>query len=64
VARRYRAFFERTPSTSAIEAVEASTLQYPDFVQRVPQYMLASLLGMTPEFLSRLRKKRSRRGRT
>ena len=31
--------------------------KFPDFVQRVPQYMLASLLGMTPEYLSELRKK-------
>jgi len=30
--------------------------KFPDFVQRVPQYMLASLLGMTPEYLSELRK--------
>lgn len=28
---------------------------YPEFVQRVPQYMLASFLGITPEFLSMLR---------
>ncbi|KIO75012.1 cyclic nucleotide-binding protein [Pedobacter lusitanus] len=28
---------------------------FPDFVQRVPQYMLASYLGFTPQFLSRLR---------
>ncbi len=30
---------------------------YPNFIQRVPQYALASYLGMTPEFLSRIRKK-------
>lgn len=30
---------------------------FPDFVQRVPQYMLASYLGLTPEYLSELRKK-------
>ncbi|MCP1995888.1 Crp/Fnr family transcriptional regulator [Flavobacterium sp. HSC-61S13] len=30
---------------------------YPEFVQRVPQYMLASFLGFTPEYLSELRKK-------
>ncbi len=29
----------------------------PDFVQRVPQYMLASYLELTPEYLSELRKK-------
>lgn len=32
---------------------------FPGFVQRVPQYMLASFLGFTPEFLSMLRAKRS-----
>ena len=31
---------------------------YPGFVQRVPQYMLASFLGITPEFLSALRAKK------
>lgn len=30
---------------------------YPDFIQRIPQYMLASFLGLTPEYLSELRKK-------
>ena len=30
---------------------------YPAIVQRVPQYALASYLGMTPEFLSKIRKK-------
>jgi len=33
------------------------TLMYPDIVQKVPQYALASYLGMTPEFLSKIRKK-------
>jgi len=30
---------------------------YPGFVQRIPQYMLASYLGFTPEYLSELRHK-------
>jgi CRP/FNR family transcriptional regulator, anaerobic regulatory protein len=29
---------------------------FPDFIQRVPQYMIASYLEMTPEYLSELRK--------
>lgn len=33
---------------------------FPDFMQRVPQYMLASYLGFTPEFLSRVRSRESR----
>jgi CRP-like cAMP-binding protein len=32
---------------------------FPDFVQRIPQYMLASYLGFTPEFLSKIRAKKS-----
>lgn len=31
---------------------------FPEFIQRVPQYILASYLGFTPEFLSRIRAKR------
>lgn len=30
---------------------------FPSFIQRVPQYMLASYLGFTPEFLSKIRAK-------
>jgi CRP-like cAMP-binding protein len=30
---------------------------YPDIVQRVPQHMLASYMGLSPETLSRVRKK-------
>ena len=33
--------------------------KYPQIVQRVPQYALASYLGMTTEFLSRIRNKRA-----
>lgn len=38
---RYRQFVER----------------YPEFVQRIPQYLLASFLGLTPEYLSEIRRK-------
>jgi CRP-like cAMP-binding protein len=34
---------------------------FPGFVQRVPQYMLASYLGFTPEFLSKIRAKAGHR---
>ncbi|MBT1704923.1 Crp/Fnr family transcriptional regulator [Chryseosolibacter indicus] len=31
---------------------------YPEFVQRIPQYLIASYLGFTPEYLSEIRAKR------
>jgi len=34
------------------------TTNFPDFVQQIPQYMLASFLGFTPQFLSGLRAKK------
>ena len=33
------------------------TKMYPDIVQRVPQHMISSYMGLTPETLSRVRKK-------
>lgn len=30
---------------------------YPEFVQRIPQYLIASFLGFTPEYLSEIRNK-------
>lgn len=32
-------------------------LHFPAFIQRVPQYLLASFLGFTPEYLSEIRKR-------
>lgn len=32
--------------------------QFPEFVQRIPQYLLASFLGFTPEYLSEIRRKK------
>ena len=32
--------------------------KYPEFIQRIPQKVLASFLGFTPEYLSELRKKK------
>lgn len=43
---------------SAEERYENYARKYPQIVQRVPQYALASYLGMTTEFLSRIRNKR------
>ena len=48
-------------STSAEERYDAFVRKYPSIVSRVPQFMLASYLGVTPETLSRVRKARSRK---
>lgn len=32
---------------------------YPEFVQRIPQYLIASYLGFTPEYLSEIRAKKN-----
>lgn len=42
---------------SAEVRYEEFSKTFPGFVQRIPQYMLASFLGFTPEFLSMLRAK-------
>ncbi len=34
----------------------------PDFIQRVPQYMLASYLGLTPQFVSKIRARKRKKG--
>ncbi|WP_417368271.1 Crp/Fnr family transcriptional regulator [Flavobacterium beibuense] len=43
---------------SAEERYRHFSEHYPEFVQRVPQYLVASYLGFTPEFLSMLRAKK------
>ncbi|MEQ9230970.1 MAG: Crp/Fnr family transcriptional regulator [Cyclobacteriaceae bacterium] len=36
-------------------------LNFPNFIQRVPQYALASYLGMTPVFLSQIRNNKAKK---
>lgn len=43
---------------SAEQRYEIFLERYPNIVQKVPQYALASFLGMTTEYLSKLRHKR------
>ncbi len=40
---------------NAEERYHNMNTRYPEFVQRVPQYMLASYLDFSPEFLSKIR---------
>ncbi|SEJ70563.1 cAMP-binding domain of CRP or a regulatory subunit of cAMP-dependent protein kinases [Cyclobacterium xiamenense] len=46
---------------SALERYEHFLATYPDIVQRVPQKMIASYLGITPEALSTVRRKRTQK---
>jgi CRP-like cAMP-binding protein len=46
-------------SMNAAQRYEYFTKKYPLQVQRIPQKYIASYLGMTPEFLSVIRKKKS-----
>ncbi len=45
-------------SSSREDLYHAFNQLYPEFVQRIPQYLLASYLGFTPEYLSEIRNKR------
>jgi CRP-like cAMP-binding protein len=44
-------------SLSLEERYKYFTSLYPDIIQRVPQHMIASYMGLTPETLSRVRKR-------
>lgn len=46
----------KTNSESAELRYLEFSKQYPDFIQRIPQYLIASYLGMKPQSLSRIRK--------
>ncbi len=50
-----------TISLSVEERYINFTEKYPDIAQRVPLHMIASYLGLTPETLSRIRKKMANR---
>jgi hypothetical protein len=47
-------------SSNAIERYEHFIDTYPDIVQRVPQRMIASYLGITPEALSKAKGDKAR----
>ncbi len=45
-------------SSSGEELLDIFLTANPEFAQRVPQYMIASYLGLTPEFVSKIRGKK------
>jgi CRP-like cAMP-binding protein len=56
----YIALQRRITSVNSLtleERYKNLTLMYPDIIQRVPQHMIASYMGLTPETLSRVRRK-------
>lgn len=56
----YIALQRRVTSSSSLsheERYKAFITTYPDIVQRVPQHMIASYLGVKPETLSRIRRR-------
>lgn len=44
-------------SSSLEERYELFSAQYPEIIQRFPQHMIASYMGLTPETLSRVRRR-------
>ena len=48
-----------TISQTADERYEDFLRRYPSLEQRVPQYLVAAYLGITPQFLSQIRRKRT-----
>lgn len=47
-----------TISQTKEERYKAFVKQYPQINQRIPQYLIASYLGITPEFLSKIRSRK------
>lgn len=48
-------------SKTAEERYEELARMYPGFLQRFPQYVIASYLGMTTQFLSRIRNQKTKK---
>lgn len=62
MAERSAAFFQRRIISSLTQSAEERYNEfakaYPSLVQKLPQYAIASYLGMTTEFLSKIRNKK------
>lgn len=52
----------KTTSEDAEHRYRGFSQRYPHFVQRIPQYLIASYLGIAPQSLSRIRKEMSSKG--
>lgn len=64
ITSAYIALQKRLTSTNTLSLEERYTTlitTYPDIVQRVPQHMIASYMGLTPETLSRVKRKMATR---
>jgi CRP-like cAMP-binding protein len=59
IALQYR--LAQTNSVEAERRYEEFSRLYPQFIQRIPQYLIASYLGIKPQSLSRIRKEISNR---
>lgn len=59
VSVQYR--LAKTNSEDAEKRYSEFSKSYPDFVQRIPQYLIASYLGIKPQSLSRIRKENTRK---
>lgn len=64
VQRHLYAYQERLFGNIALTAEERYQIflkKFPALPQRIPQHLIASYLGISPEFLSRLRKRKSKK---
>ena len=57
VSEKYESFFLKTAEERYLELISTSE---PKMIERIPQYMIASYLGISPEGLSRIKKRISK----
>jgi len=59
ISLQYR--LAKTTSEEAENRYLDFSARHPDFIQRIPQYLIASYLGIKPQSLSRIRKELAER---
>ena len=57
ISEKYESFFLKTAEERYVELINSE----PNIIKTVPQYMIASYLGITPEGLSRIKKRISKK---